>query len=105
MRPLACPAAHAPRLTNRLRIVAGSRLLHRRLAPDVTIEVMEQLPTPHNNFFHFALAHLPNARSLIKTQLSQAALAELQLDTLALQAGSFIDSDLRETFSDLLMKR
>jgi predicted transposase YdaD len=63
---------------------------------------MESLPTPHNNFFHFALSHLPNARGLIETQLSAAALAELNLDTLQLQTGSFVDPDLREKFSDLL---
>ena len=63
---------------------------------------MEPLPTPHNNFFHFALSHLPNARGLIETQLSSAALAELNLDTLQLQTGSFVDADLREKFSDLL---
>jgi predicted transposase YdaD len=64
---------------------------------------MEQLPTPHNNFFQFALSHLPNARNLIQTQLSEAALAELDLESLQLEAGSFIDADLRERFSDLLL--
>lgn len=64
---------------------------------------MEQLPTPHNNFFHFALSHLPNAKSLIETQLSEAALAELDLETLKVETGSFIDADLTEKFSDLLM--
>ncbi|MFO0978058.1 MAG: Rpn family recombination-promoting nuclease/putative transposase [Planctomycetaceae bacterium] len=63
---------------------------------------MESLPTPHNNFFHFALSHLPNARGLIETQLSPAAVAELKLDTLQLETGSFIDPDLREKFADLL---
>lgn len=63
---------------------------------------MESLPTPHNNFFHFALSHLPNARSLIETQLPASALAELDLTTLQLEPGSFIDPDLREKFSDLL---
>ncbi len=63
---------------------------------------MEKLPTPHNNFFHFALSHLPTARSLIETQLSSAALAELELNSLQLETGSFIDSDLTEKFSDLL---
>lgn len=63
---------------------------------------MEQLPTPHNNFFHFALSHLPNARGLIETQLSPQALATLKLDTLRLCTGSFVDADLREKFSDLL---
>ena len=64
---------------------------------------MEQLPTPHNNFFHFALSHLPNARSLIETQLPPEALRELKLDTLKIETGSFVDPDLREKFSELLM--
>lgn len=63
---------------------------------------MSELPTPHNNFFHFALSQLPNARSLIETQLDEAALAVLDLGNLRLQAGSFVDADLREKFSDLL---
>jgi len=68
-----------------------------------TMESMEPtLPTPHNNFFHFALSQIPNARSLIETQLTSRALAELDLDSLQLQPGSFIDSDLREKFSDLI---
>ena len=40
---------------------------------------------------------------MIETQLSPAALAELDLDTLKLETGSFIDADLREKFSDLLL--
>jgi len=63
---------------------------------------MEPLPTPHNNFFHFALSHLPSARSLIETQLDSRALRELNLGTLRLETGSFVDADLREKFSDLL---
>ncbi|KAA1260659.1 putative transposase [Rubripirellula obstinata] len=73
---------------------------------------MDQLPTPHNNFFHFALSHLPSARSLIATQLDAEALKELKLETLKLETlkletlkletGSYVDSDLREKFSDLL---
>jgi hypothetical protein len=31
---------------------------------------MEQLPTPHNNFFQFALSHLPNARGLEEGKLA-----------------------------------
>jgi hypothetical protein len=46
-----------------------------------TMQCMEPtLPTPHNNFFHFALSQIPNARSLIETQLTSRALAELDLD-------------------------
>ncbi len=63
---------------------------------------MEKLPAPHNNFFQFALSDVPNARSLIRSQLPSTALAELNLDTLKLETGSFVDSDLSEKFSDLL---
>ncbi len=63
---------------------------------------MEQLPTPHNNFFHFMLSHLPNARSLIESLLSPEALTALDLTTLRLETTSFIDADLREKYSDLL---
>ena len=54
---------------------------------------MSELLTPHNNFFHFALSQLPNARSLIETQLDAAALAVLDLDNLKLQSGSLVFSD------------
>jgi predicted transposase YdaD len=63
---------------------------------------MEQLPTPHNNFFHYALSHMPSARSFIETQLSPRAVAELDMETLRLEQTSFIDADLREKYSDLL---
>ena len=63
---------------------------------------MDPLPTPHNNFFQFSLSHPPHARSLIESQLSQAALSTLNLDTLQLEQGSFVDADLRDKHSDLL---
>ncbi|MBB3207325.1 putative transposase/invertase (TIGR01784 family) [Rhodopirellula rubra] len=63
---------------------------------------MDQLPTPHNNFFHFALSHIPSARSLIESQLDAKALRALRLDTLRVETGSFVDPDLREKYSDLL---
>ena len=43
------------------------------------------LPSPHSNYFHFALSHLPNARSLIESQLPAAALRELKLETLGIR--------------------
>lgn len=63
---------------------------------------MQELPTPHNNFFHFALSDKRNARSLIRTQLPGELVQRLRLPTLQLESGSFIDPDLREKFSDLL---
>ena len=61
------------------------------------------LPSPHNNYFHFALSHLPNARSLIETQMPPEVLRELKLETLAIVPGSFVASDLRDRHSDLLL--
>ena len=63
---------------------------------------MEQLPTPHNNFFRFALSFPLSARSLIETQFDARALKALNLDTLRQESGSFVDPELREKFSDLL---
>ena len=63
---------------------------------------MDISTTPHNNFFHFALSDASNARSLLETQLPPAALDALDLDSLHLEEGSFVDADLREKHSDLL---
>ncbi len=60
------------------------------------------LPTPHNNFFQFALSHVELLRSLIETQLPVELVAALNLSSLALIKGSFVDPNLREMHSDLL---
>jgi predicted transposase/invertase (TIGR01784 family) len=64
---------------------------------------MSQLPTPHNNLFHFAMTHLGCARSLIESQFSRELVRELDLDTLQLEKESFIDSNLRQKYSDVLL--
>jgi predicted transposase/invertase (TIGR01784 family) len=64
---------------------------------------MTKLPAPHNNLFHFAMTHLPCARSLIETQFSGEVLRELDLDTLRVEKESFIDAALRDKFSDILL--
>jgi predicted transposase/invertase (TIGR01784 family) len=60
------------------------------------------LPTPHNNFFHYALSHAQAARDLIQTHLPPSLVQILDLESLELQKDSFIDEDLRQSFSDLL---
>jgi predicted transposase YdaD len=59
-----------------------------------------KLPTPHNNLFHYALSHA--ARDLIQTHLPPNLVQLLDLHSLELQKDSFIDEDLRQSFSDLL---
>jgi predicted transposase/invertase (TIGR01784 family) len=61
-----------------------------------------KLPTPHNNLFHYALSHAHAARDLIRTHLSPGLVQFLDLNSLELQKDSFIDEDLRQSFSDLL---
>ncbi|NBO66271.1 MAG: hypothetical protein EBU88_15750 [Acidobacteria bacterium] len=61
-----------------------------------------KLPTPHNNFFHYALSHVEAARDLIQTHLPADLVQVLDLESLELQKDSFVDEDLRQSFSDLL---
>ena len=61
-----------------------------------------KLPTPHNNLFHYALSHAHAARDLIQTHLPADLVAALDLDSLVLQKDSFVDEELRESYSDLL---
>ena len=61
-----------------------------------------KLPTPHNNFFHYALSHAHAARDLIQTHLPVDLVAALDLDSLELQKDSFVDDELRDSYSDLL---
>ncbi len=60
------------------------------------------LPTPHNNFFQFALSNLTTARSLLETQLPAEVIAEIDLDTLRVENGTFVDPALRGRQSDML---
>src|SRR6056297_313829 len=64
-----------------------------------------QEPMPQKSNILDACHSIPrrtSARSLIETQLDPKTLKELDLQTLRLETGSFIDADLREKFSDLL---
>lgn len=61
-----------------------------------------KLPTPHNNFFHYALSHVEAARDLIQTHLPADLVQVLDLESLELQKDSFVDEELRESYSDLL---
>ena len=61
-----------------------------------------KLPTPHNNFFHYALSHANATRDLIQTHLPADLVQVLDLDSLELQKDSFVDDELRDSFSDLL---
>jgi len=61
------------------------------------------LPTPHNNLFTFTLSHISAARSLIETRFPGAIVEQLDLDSMVIESGSFIDPSLAEKFSDVLL--
>jgi predicted transposase/invertase (TIGR01784 family) len=61
-----------------------------------------KLPTPHNNFFQYALSHPAAARNLIEMHLPADLVQILDLDSLELQKDSFVDDELRDSFSDML---
>jgi predicted transposase/invertase (TIGR01784 family) len=61
-----------------------------------------KLPTPHNNFFQYALSHPAAARNLIEMHLPADLVQILDLDSLELQKDSFVDDELRDSYSDML---
>ena len=63
---------------------------------------MENFPQSHDRFFKHLLSDLNRAREYLRAYLPEELLAELDLGTLKLENGSFIDDALRESYSDLV---
>jgi predicted transposase/invertase (TIGR01784 family) len=63
---------------------------------------MSDLTNPHDKFFKETFSRLEVARDFFANYLPEPVVDTLNLDTLALQSGSFIDPDLQEQFADLL---
>lgn len=63
---------------------------------------MAELTNPHDRFFKETFSRLDVARNFFAHYLPPPVAQSLNLDTLALQSGSFIDADLQEQFADLL---
>lgn len=60
------------------------------------------LPNPHDAFFKSIMSDLRMARKFFEIHLPQHYQAHCDLSTLSLQAGSFIETNLRQHFSDVL---
>jgi len=60
------------------------------------------LPSPHNRFFHYSFSNLDVARDLLSSKLAPEILDCIDLETLEIGSGSFVDDQLRESQSDLL---
>ncbi|MBE7528201.1 MAG: Rpn family recombination-promoting nuclease/putative transposase [Ardenticatenaceae bacterium] len=65
---------------------------------------MSDLTNPHDHFFKEIFSRIEVARDFFANYLPASVTAVLDLDTLELQSGSFIDPDLQEQFADLLYR-
>ncbi len=63
---------------------------------------METRLQTHDQFFKYLLSDLDRARVYLRTYLSEALLAALDLETLKLEDGSFVDDQLKNSHSDLI---
>jgi predicted transposase/invertase (TIGR01784 family) len=63
---------------------------------------MSDISNPHDKFFKETFTRLELARDFFANYLPEAVTAVLNLDSLTLQSGSFIDPDLQTQFADLL---
>lgn len=63
---------------------------------------MSDLSNPHDKFFKETFTRIEVARDFFAHYLPQSVVDALDLDTLTLQSGSFIDNDLQTQFADLL---
>lgn len=59
-------------------------------------------PTLHDSVFKKFLTHPDTARDFLELHLPSALLQVCDLNTLKLESGSFIESDLRTYYSDVL---
>ena len=63
-----------------------------------------KLQNPHDKFFKATLGNTSTARDFLTNYLPPNIMAIIDLDTLESQKDSFINEELRESFSDLLFK-
>ncbi len=63
---------------------------------------MTLVNTPHDHFFKDAMTNLTVAKEFFERHLPALVQSQLNLETLALQSGSYIDQSLKRTASDVL---
>lgn len=65
---------------------------------------MSEISNPHDRFFREVFSRLAWSRDFLRTQLPQAIVETLAIETLELRPGSFLDEALQQYFSDLLFR-
>lgn len=65
---------------------------------------MATINNPHDAFFKIVFAEKDFTKAFLRGFLPSDLINELDLDTLEISESSFIDDDLRQTFSDLIFR-
>jgi predicted transposase/invertase (TIGR01784 family) len=65
---------------------------------------MAEITNPHDKFFRQIWSDKENAVDFLKNYLPSNLLQKINLDTLSIEKDSFVDKNLKESFSDLLYK-
>jgi predicted transposase/invertase (TIGR01784 family) len=65
---------------------------------------MDRIASPHDTFFRESFTRSEVARDFLRCQLPAALLAELDLTTLTIGKDSYVASDLRTAYSDLVYR-
>lgn len=65
---------------------------------------MDRIASPHDTFFRESFTRSEVARDFLRCQLPAALLAELDLTTLTIGEDSYVASDLRTAYSDLVYR-
>ena len=64
--------------------------------------MVKQKRSPHSEFFTDIIGRKENAQNLLKKALPADIQAHLDLDSLQVEKGSYVDEDQRNHFSDLI---
>ena len=65
---------------------------------------MDNIPSPHDTFFRESFSRREVACDFLRCQLPAAVLVGLDLTTLEISKDSYVSSDLRSTYSDLVYR-
>jgi predicted transposase/invertase (TIGR01784 family) len=75
---------------------------HHASSPKSRIKKKNLVPTPHDRFFRAAMANKRVAREFFESHLPEAFQEHVDLNTLHLEPGSFIDEELQLQITDVL---